>query len=228
MGVRGYPNHHKSNSAIGLQWRSRLNPGEFRTKEIIEEVFVQALIMVDSVYKKIQKVFQSHLSLQAWAGRSDSQIFFTLSIASSQLKIKFSLQKEKFMPSNCRADVHAMTISVGLKTFFNICSEWSLSGEQTAVLLGQPRSIDGQHWKPNMSVTDIGEDELKRISYILGIYESLQILLPDSRVANAWMSTPNSAPMFNGQSAIEKILAGDLGDLALVHQYLYALRIGNV
>ena len=65
---------------------------------------------------------------------------------------------------------------------------------------------------------------LERISYVLGIYKALQILIPDEARADAWIATPNTAPLFGGHSALERMLGGNVGDLYAVRQYLDAQR----
>jgi hypothetical protein len=45
----------------------------------------------------------------------------------------------------------------------------------------------------------LSRDTLERVSYILGIYKALQILLPDHDAADAWIRKPNSAPPFGGR-----------------------------
>ena len=42
-----------------------------------------------------------------------------------------------------------------------------------------------------------------RISYVLGIYRALQILLPEPERADAWVRRPNDAVPFGGRSALE-------------------------
>ena len=67
-------------------------------------------------------------------------------------------------------------------------------------------------------------DTLERLSYLLGIYKSLQILLPDARAADEWVRKPNSAPPFGGRPALERMLSGQVADLYVVRQYLDAER----
>ena len=67
-------------------------------------------------------------------------------------------------------------------------------------------------------------DTLERISYVLGIYKALQILLPDAARADAWVRQPNSAGPFGGRSALERMMGGNVGDLFVVRQYLDAQR----
>jgi hypothetical protein len=63
---------------------------------------------------------------------------------------------------------------------------------------------------------------LERLSYVLGIYKSLQILLPEPERADAWVRRPNDAPLFGGGSALGRMLGGQVADLFLVRQYLDA------
>jgi hypothetical protein len=67
---------------------------------------------------------------------------------------------------------------------------------------------------------------LERISYVLGIYKALQILLPDPARADAWVRASNGAPLFAGRSALERMLAGNVSDLYAVRSYLDAERGG--
>ena len=72
------------------------------------------------------------------------------------------------------------------------------------------------------------KDTLERISYILGIFKALQILLPDEKAADAWVKRPNTAVLFAGKSALDRMLSGHVADLYVVRQYLDAQRGGWV
>ena len=67
-------------------------------------------------------------------------------------------------------------------------------------------------------------DTLERISYVLGIYKALRILLPTEAAANEWIHKPNSAYLFGGNSALEKLMKGHVIDLADVRRYVDAER----
>ena len=67
-------------------------------------------------------------------------------------------------------------------------------------------------------------DVLERVSYVLGIYKALQILLPDERAADAWVHQPNTAPLFAGRPALDRMLSGNVADLFVVRSYLDAQR----
>ncbi len=112
-----------------------------------------------------------------------------------------------------------------LRTFFRIADAWKLKPEQARRLLGQPARSTFFQWK-QAGEGQLSRDTLERISYVLGIYKALQILLPDEEAADAWVRKPNSAPFLNGQSALERMLSGNVADLYVVRQYLDAQRGG--
>jgi hypothetical protein len=67
-------------------------------------------------------------------------------------------------------------------------------------------------------------DLAERLSYILGIYKALQILLPDARSADSWVNRPNSALLFAGRAPLERILGGNVADLYEVRRWLDGQR----
>ena len=112
--------------------------------------------------------------------------------------------------------------AVALKAFFKIAEKWALSSDQEMVLLGVPKSTY-YVWKDKKN-GNLSKDTLERISYILGIYKALRILLPDEHAANQWIKKNNDAPLFGGKSALDKLLKGHVIDLADVRRYLDAQR----
>ena len=116
--------------------------------------------------------------------------------------------------------------AAGLRAFFNIARDWGLNTEEQMVLLGAPGRSTFFKWKAAPEKADIKHDGLERLSYILGIYKALQILLPDASASDAWVKKPNTAPLFGGKSALDRMLGGNIGDLLAVRQYLDARRGG--
>ena len=92
-------------------------------------------------------------------------------------------------------------------------------------MLGSPPRSTFYKWKQGENVT-LPHDVLERISYIFGIYAALQVLLPKPEAADAWIKKPNSAPLFGGKSALDRMLSGQVADLYVVRQYLDAQRGG--
>jgi hypothetical protein len=112
-----------------------------------------------------------------------------------------------------------------LRTVFNIAQAWGLSARETRVLLGSPPESTFYKWKSG-KVGIVSRDLLERVSYLLGIYKALQLLLPAPGAADAWIKRPNDAPLFSGRSALEVMLSGNVADLYLVRQYLDGERSG--
>ena len=112
-----------------------------------------------------------------------------------------------------------------LRTFFRIADAWQLNAEEARVLLGKPSRSTFFAWK-KAGEAQLSRDTLERISYILGIYKALQILIPDPAAADAWVRKPNTAPIFGGRPALVRMLSGNVADLYVVRQYLDALRGG--
>ncbi|HEX5125388.1 MAG TPA: MbcA/ParS/Xre antitoxin family protein [Rhodocyclaceae bacterium] len=116
--------------------------------------------------------------------------------------------------------------AAGLRTFFNIARDWDLGADAQIVLLGSPGRSTFFKWKAAPESARLGHDTLERLSYILGIYKALQILLPDPHAADGWVKKSNAAPLFGGRSALDRMLAGNVSDLLAVRQYLDARRGG--
>lgn len=114
--------------------------------------------------------------------------------------------------------------SAALQAFFNLSKCWELSVSEERTLLGSPPESTFFKWKADKSASRLSKDALDRISYLLGIYKDLNILLPSVRAANEWIRKPNNAPLFNGQSALDRMVAGSLVDLADTRRYLDAQR----
>jgi hypothetical protein len=110
-----------------------------------------------------------------------------------------------------------------LRAFFQLAEHWKLRIADQRRLLGDPPESTFYKWKRQRAAL-LGRDTLERISYLLGIWKSLQILFPDPAQADAWLHKPNQAPLFGGHSALERMLSGNVADLYVVRQYLDAQR----
>lgn len=117
----------------------------------------------------------------------------------------------------------ASMAAAGLRAFFRIAEQWQLSTAQQRVLLGHPPPSTYFKWKKEPPAS-LPRDVLERLSYLLGIYKALQILLPDAARADGWVRQPNAAPVFGGRSALDRMLGGNVSDLYVVRQYLDAQR----
>ena len=112
-----------------------------------------------------------------------------------------------------------------LRTFFRLADAWGLSVHEQTVLLGVARTTLYQ-WKQG-KVAPLDRHLLERLSHLFGIYSALQILFPATRRADEWVKKPNTAPLFGGRSALDRMLGGQVADLFVVRQYLDAQRGGK-
>ena len=108
-----------------------------------------------------------------------------------------------------------------LRTFFRIADAWGLQEQEQMRLLGLESRSTFQSWKRG-AVSTISRDALERISYVMGIYKGLHILLP--KTADQWVRKPNAAKAFGGRSAIDRMTSGNVADLYVVRQYVDAQR----
>src|SRR5215831_14601155 len=124
-------------------------------------------------------------------------------------------EQTKFKPERLGA--------TALTAFFNIANAWDLTADDERVLLGSPPRSTFFKWKSERTAK-LSQDTLERISYVMGIYKALHILLPTSEAADAWIKKPNAATITNGTSALERMRGGRVVDLADVRRYLDAQR----
>jgi hypothetical protein len=113
-----------------------------------------------------------------------------------------------------------------LRAFEQIATLWQLSPAEKLTLLGNPGRSSYFRWKKDPDSAQLSRDTLERISYLLGIYKALAILLPEPKAADGWIKRPNAAPLFQGRSALSRMLSGNVADLYVVRQYLDAARGG--
>lgn len=114
-------------------------------------------------------------------------------------------------------------IPVDLEAFFMIAEKWKLSTDDQIRLLGSPGRSTFFKWKKDGG-GGIPVDTTERISHILGIWKSLKILFSLDERGYEWIRRPNL--YFDGQSALEVMLAGGVIDLYKVRWYLDAQRGG--
>ena len=113
-------------------------------------------------------------------------------------------------------------IPVELEAFFRIAEKWKLSTDEQIKLLGTPGRSTFFKWKKDGGAVPV--DTTERISHILGIWKSLKILFPLDDRGYEWIRQTNH--YFDGQSALDVMLAGGVIDLYKVRWYLDAQRGG--
>src|SRR3982751_6417356 len=92
----------------------------------------------------------------------------------------------------------------GLRAFANIAEGWGLTVADQLKLLGIASRSTFFKWRREREPR-LPRDTLERLSYLLGIYKSLQLLLPDPKAADEWVRKPNEAALFGGRSALDRM-----------------------
>ena len=129
--------------------------------------------------------------------------------------------------AHAAVDLHtAQSAKAALAVFRRICDLWGLDPTQRRTLLGVRKST-WYRWEEGSKSSALDADTLERLSYIMRIFSALQILLPIPERAHAWPRLANSAPLFGGASALDRMLGGQVGDLKAVADYLDAQRGGD-
>jgi hypothetical protein len=108
-----------------------------------------------------------------------------------------------------------------LRAFWKIAELWKLSEAERMTILG----LNPETYRLLGAARQLPHDLIERISYILGIFKNLEILLP-AEAADQWIRRPNRAPVFNGRSALDRMLSGNVSDLYVVRKYLDAQTQG--
>lgn len=110
---------------------------------------------------------------------------------------------------------------IALRAFFKIAKVWRLTDDEQLCILGQPDQATFDAWRRDEGLV-VARDTLERISYVLGIFQAVNTLLPNKQIATEWVRRPNQAPVFGGTSALDRMLAGNVSDLFVIRQYLDA------
>jgi hypothetical protein len=120
-----------------------------------------------------------------------------------------------------RPDVRHVDPVKALTGAFLILETWGASAEQARVLLGAPAERTFFSWKAGRAVR-VPSDTLRRVGYLAGIYKALHIVYADRTLADGWVHRANAA--FGGQTPMQRMLGGDVTDLAAVRAYVDAAR----
>jgi len=112
-----------------------------------------------------------------------------------------------------------------IKGFLRIAAHWKLGNDDARVLLGGISTGSFYALKRQPAKT-LDEDQLTRISLLVGIYKALNILY-SPKLADAWIALPNANPMFAGVSPLHYIKRGGIPAFLRVRQLLDARRGGR-
>ena len=111
-----------------------------------------------------------------------------------------------------------------MRAFFNIVRHWQVRDEHARLLLGGVSNGTYYGWKSG-AAKQLEQDRLLRISYLIGIFKSLNILFSEA-LADRWVHLPNSNALFGGRTPLEYMLRGGAPAMDVVRRLLDARRGG--
>ena len=111
-----------------------------------------------------------------------------------------------------------------LRAFFNIMGHWEVRDTDARLLLGGVSNGTFYSWKTGV-VKPLEQDRLLRISYLIGIFKSLNILF-STQLADRWIQLPNSNEIFTNRTPLAYMLSGGAPAMDTVRRLLDARRGG--
>jgi len=112
---------------------------------------------------------------------------------------------------------------VAIKAFLAVMNAWALSNAEASGLLGiSASSLDRikRGYRPTLS-----QDQLTRVSALVGIYKGLHLLISDS-ASDDWVRRPNRGPLFDRQTPIQSMIEGGIPRMLDVRRTIDAVRGG--
>jgi uncharacterized protein (DUF2384 family) len=116
--------------------------------------------------------------------------------------------------------------AAALKALFNIVDRWEVRDKDARKLLGGISNGAYYQLKQNPRGKAQEQDRLMRISYLIGIFKSLNILY-SQKLADQWMRLPNTNPIFGGRTPLDYIVRGGQQAMDVVRRLLDARRGGR-
>ncbi len=118
----------------------------------------------------------------------------------------------------------ARLTAVALKAFLRLAKTWKLTNSDAAALLGVSPST-WERVKRGAREGGLSQDQLTRVSALVGIYKGLHLLFADS-MADRWPRLPNKGPLFSHATPVQAMIEGGIPRMIEVRRYIDAVRGG--
>lgn len=129
------------------------------------------------------------------------------------------------LPDLADAATRGRLSAPAVAAFFSIVDKWQLRNEDAMALLGG--ASHGRYFELKKNRKGLlSQDELTRISLLIGIFKALNILF-GQRLANQWTSRPNSNPIFNNAPPLQFLTRGGVPGMIGVRRLLDSRRGGR-
>jgi|SRR5579864_966149 uncharacterized protein (DUF2384 family) len=112
-----------------------------------------------------------------------------------------------------------------IEAFFKIVEAWHISGDDAMGLLGG--ISNGRFYQLKRTRHGLlTQDELTRVSLLIGIFKALNILF-SRKLADQWVMRPNSNPMFGNATPLAALLGRGVPGMLDVRRLLDSRRGGR-
>ena len=112
-----------------------------------------------------------------------------------------------------------------LEGFFRLAGHWQLRDEDAKQLLGGITNGPYYEMKRHPGDRVLDADKLLRISYLLGIFNALNVL-HGRPLADEWVSLPNTNRIFGGRTPLAYMVRGGPPAMSTVRRLLDARQAG--
>lgn len=109
-----------------------------------------------------------------------------------------------------------------IEAVFSIADKWNLKNEDARALMGGI-SNGRLHEMKKTHKGLLTQDELTRVSLLIGIFKSLNILF-SQKLANQWVTRPNTNSMFNNAPPLVLLTEGGIPGMLSVRRLLDSRR----
>lgn len=113
---------------------------------------------------------------------------------------------------------------IAIKAMSRLFTKWDLDPVESARLLDMTDDSWRQVQNGNYAI-ELTENQMMRVSCILGIHLSLQVLF-SAPTEDKWISLPNSGPLFSGARPVDAMIAGGLETMLRLRRELEAQVAG--
>ena len=111
-----------------------------------------------------------------------------------------------------------------VKAYRRLAGAWELTGQEAAALLDVSTS-SWERLKQDGRDKTLSQDQLTRISALIGIYKGLHLLFAGD-MADRWPRLDNRGPLFGRATPIASMIRGGIPQMLDVRRYVDAVRGG--
>ncbi|HST09969.1 MAG TPA: MbcA/ParS/Xre antitoxin family protein [Terriglobales bacterium] len=129
------------------------------------------------------------------------------------------------LPDLAEPETRARLSGPAIEAFFGVVDSWNVTGDDAMALLGG--ISNGRFYELKRTRRGVlTQDELTRVSLLIGVFKALNILF-SRKLADQWVSRPNSNPMFGNTSPLNLLIRRGVPGMLDVRRLLDSRRGGR-